>query len=357
VALRNDECGRFYLITIVILLVVVLVVGKVNLIQAAGTSIPVSKGGTGGTSPYEALVNLLPSYAGNEGKVLGLSGGTPAWRGFTDLLPAYTSGDNGKVLGLDSGEPAWLDGSAVFVSPDYDNMEVDNKITTFVDESVAPNLTYTGKWKAAASGFVKAGITVPSNTPEFGYSVAVNGVIVNSTVFRGSGTAKINDINTVWVAVKQDDEIKVASNLSSGHFIYFIPPKYSRPPTPIVVEGGDYSPAEQPVMVNDNGTLRAKLWTDRKPIYQKTIDFSFASLGTASQFTIGTVASTIPDAEKLVDATVVSNGSSVAGVLYYLTPYIQSVNLIVQNDFPSTLVNMNITMTVWYTKTTDAPSP
>ncbi|MDR2336726.1 MAG: hypothetical protein LBE03_01325, partial [Candidatus Nomurabacteria bacterium] len=50
---------------------------------------------------------------------------------------------------------------------------------------------------------------------------------------------------------------------------YFIPPVYSTPPTPIVVEGSDYSTSEQQIMVNDGGEQRAKKWIDGKPIYQR----------------------------------------------------------------------------------------
>ncbi|MDR1197366.1 MAG: hypothetical protein LBL08_03815, partial [Candidatus Nomurabacteria bacterium] len=46
--------------------------------SASGTSIPITKGGTGATTAAGALTNLLPDFGGNDGKVLGLSGGTPS---------------------------------------------------------------------------------------------------------------------------------------------------------------------------------------------------------------------------------------------------------------------------------------
>jgi hypothetical protein len=77
-----------------------------------------------------------------------------------------------------------------------------------------------------------------------------------------SGTTAFNGINTT----------------ASG--VYFIPPKYSKPPAPVVVEGGDYSSTEQPVMVNDGGTLRQKTDTDNKPVYTKTVNINISGTTT-----------------------------------------------------------------------------
>jgi hypothetical protein len=47
--------------------------------STSGTNMPISKGGTGASDANQALKNLLPSLAGNDGKVLGLDSGNPAW--------------------------------------------------------------------------------------------------------------------------------------------------------------------------------------------------------------------------------------------------------------------------------------
>jgi hypothetical protein len=57
----------------------------------SGTSIPITKGGTGATDKTNALKNLLPDLAGNDGKVLGLNGGTPTWVDFPQRNDSITA--------------------------------------------------------------------------------------------------------------------------------------------------------------------------------------------------------------------------------------------------------------------------
>ncbi|MDR1300723.1 MAG: hypothetical protein LBK50_03380 [Candidatus Nomurabacteria bacterium] len=210
--------------------------GSANSASPSGTSIPVKKGGTGATTAAGALENLLPSFTGNDGKVLGLNSGTPQW-------VAQTGG-----------------GNSAYMFPDYANMEG------------TPNLmsSTTSEYIADRAGYIYLSIYVKGTSSNSRFSVRINGrsVLVN-------GNKSVNEyveVDNIF-AVNVGD--KVTYSFQNGFDItslacYFIPPKYSTPPTPIVVEGGDYSTTEQAVMVNENGNLRPKLWVDGKPIYQQT---------------------------------------------------------------------------------------
>ncbi|MDR1300751.1 MAG: hypothetical protein LBK50_03540 [Candidatus Nomurabacteria bacterium] len=65
-----------------------------NSASPSGTSIPVKKGGTGATTPSDAMQNLLPDFSTNNGKVLGSTGSAITWVERTD---ARSSDDIGKV--------------------------------------------------------------------------------------------------------------------------------------------------------------------------------------------------------------------------------------------------------------------
>jgi hypothetical protein len=74
-----------------------------------------------------------------------------------------------------------------------------------------------------------------------------------------------------------------------------------------VVEGGDYSTDEQAVMVNDNGTLRQKKWTNNKPIYRMSFDSTpFGNLnGLAGETTvIKYFSDIIPNIEETTDHSI-----------------------------------------------------
>jgi hypothetical protein len=65
---------------------------------SSGTSLPISKGGTDATNASDALKNLLPDLTGNDGKILGLNGGTPTWiNGAQNLeLAVYLDANSGN---------------------------------------------------------------------------------------------------------------------------------------------------------------------------------------------------------------------------------------------------------------------
>jgi hypothetical protein len=106
------------------------------------------------------------------------------------------------------------------------------------------------------------------------------------------------------------DVVKILTNNAAYIECKFIPPKYSTPPTPIVVEGGDYSTSEQAVMVNDGGTVRPKLWVDGKPIYKRTFTGTFtAGTGITSGAWI-TLPFSVGANNQLIDATLVGQSDA-----------------------------------------------
>ncbi|MDR1300753.1 MAG: hypothetical protein LBK50_03550 [Candidatus Nomurabacteria bacterium] len=67
-----------------------------NSASPSGTSIPVKKGGTGATTASDAIQNLLPDFASNNGKVLGSTGTTIQWVDQNNP-EIQSSNDTGKV--------------------------------------------------------------------------------------------------------------------------------------------------------------------------------------------------------------------------------------------------------------------
>jgi hypothetical protein len=221
----------------------------------------VSKGGTGGTSPYEALVNLLPSYAGNEGKVLGLSGGTPAWRGLADLLPAYTSSDNGKVLGLDDDVPVWVEQTGGMV-PDYANeTNLLDSTSAFFPTTINVGDAYSAPYEVTQDGYLYFQFALGSDpTTPFSYHIHVNGNAnyVFQTTLNGS----------LWIstliAVKAGDSVNIGTWTGSALTVTwhtksrvdFIPPVAVTPPQ----LNENYSESE----INTG-----KKWIDGETIYRQ----------------------------------------------------------------------------------------
>jgi hypothetical protein len=218
--------------------------------SASGTSIPIVKGGTGAVTREGALVNLLPEFENDDGKVLGLSGGAPAW-----VNQAKSE--------------------ATIMTPDYAKIESTNRITD-TNQS----------WTVVSTGFIYVRIF---NTIVDNAVIRVNnGQVMNIagsfyyTPFTGIFPVKAGDIvSSTGLAASADGTNRTA------YSVQFIPPVYSTPPTPIVVEGGDYAYSEQPVMVNDNGTLRQQTYADGKPIYRQSFKGNIVvGANTSAQITL-----------------------------------------------------------------------
>jgi hypothetical protein len=215
------------------------------------------------------LKNLLPPYDGNDRKVLGLTGGAVEWVSQTGNLIMF---------------------------PDYT-----------ATEPTINRITGSGiRWKVDRDGYVTFGVTVQSTSAVTSWlSVYIN----NKTVYRdvARDLAVSPDSMQNVLPVSKGDTVAIAGEPSTGIFCYFIPPKYSKPPAPIVVEGGDYLEGEQPVMVYDKSIddYRPKEWIDGSAIYQMTITWTTPSTGLAANGTdtIGNVSGI----KNILEQSVVAN--------------------------------------------------
>jgi hypothetical protein len=241
------------------------------------------------------------------------------------------------------------DGQAVFVSPDYANQSADKA-----------SGTSSASWTADASGFVSvnAGLTGYTSGATIERHITINGQEVEEFLWYDAVLVGTN-LNTIHpIAAGDQIEVSLVSFGNVSVHITFIPPKYSRPPTPIVVEGGDYSTSEQAVMVNDNGTQRAKLWVDGKPIYQRSVTVA-AAMGSWNAGVDKAIVADITswNIDKFVKP---AEGVSGNGYVVSFSAYKSGTALALAPDrsylvqFATTTNNV---FTVWYTKTTDTPSP
>jgi hypothetical protein len=314
---RERVNGGKWLITL-ILLIALTFASDVSLIQAAGTSIPVSKGGTGGTSPYEALVNLLPSYAGNEGKVLGLSGGTPAWVDLPQRNASLTAtaawqfkGERYVELGYSG---SWAANSykrfyhGEGVSAGSNNLIV-LKVTAsnwgpaqYGEFLVVVNLTQV----ASLDGFtvvplVRTGAT-PTAIPEF--TLSGNATSFDIWVKRTSGAGLIAELLTY-------DEVSPNDTLLND------PPTTTAPTLAKDSSNNDITTKSSGSWVGDNYSTTevntGGTWIDGKPIYRQTFAPAIINLTTTYQRTsIATTSSDIETVVKLEGMTKHINGDAYA---------------------------------------------
>jgi hypothetical protein len=200
----------------------------------------VKKGGTGATTAGGALQNLLPEFTSNNGKVLGLTGGAPTW--------------------VEQAQP-----TNAYMFPDYAKMDATSRITE-----------HNETWVVEEDGYVYVNV---SSTGIDNHVIYINDEVV------GNSAASYGASNGVF-PVRAGDKVRLWNTNTQPDpptFVCkFIPPIYSTPPQPIVVEGGDYLESEVPVMVYDHntGAYRQKLWVDgTSPIYQKTIVWTSTNPG------------------------------------------------------------------------------
>ncbi|MDR1300642.1 MAG: hypothetical protein LBK50_02950 [Candidatus Nomurabacteria bacterium] len=260
------------------------------------------KGGTGATTPAGALENLLPSFTGNDGKVLGLNSGTPQW--------VAQSGTN------------------AYMFPDYNKQENTNRINT-------PN----GYWISDRDGY--ALVTAENSTGRV--DIQLDNVIA---YWSGSNGATGNTFRVIVQVLKGQ---KITINVSSGASVgcYFIPPIYSTPPQPIVVDegvGGSYSPSE---------VKTAETWLDGEPIYKKTISFTTSTTAANGLMTIGNKNLLSSDVRQIVEAKITEYRSAT-----YTQDY-NPISVSVETNDIKMLVptawgaGNAMFLTAYYTKTTD----
>jgi hypothetical protein len=272
----------------------------------------------------------------------------------TFIPPKYAGGGSG---GSSSG--------AVFTSPDYAKMENINRIATITDT-----------WTVTQNGFVK--LLVGNDTT--GNSNVAAGFRINGKDVLSSGDvlAGALSLGNAVLPVKTGDVVSAFKQVNTtirDLSCYFIPPIYSQPTAPIVVEGSDYSTSEQPVMVNDGGTLRAKRWLDGWPIYRRAFNNTpFGDLnGMAAGATdIKSLSNIIPNIRSItnefLNVTVTNvvtmgrvggntTGSGVIGNSLQTSLKPDSASLFFRNNFgsvyPADGANIYLFGWVEYTKTTD----
>jgi hypothetical protein len=212
--------------------------------SASGTSIPISKGGTGATTAQGALQSLLPDFADNNGRVLG---------------------SNGTSIG-------WVDGGKdSYMTPDYARQEA----VTLTEPVGSPRAR---RWQADRTGFVTV-IVDAAATSFSGYislAATINGKTVGGSISPAT-TSTLEYKDTFPINAGDVVEISLGANqgvaeASMAFACYFIPPKYSTPPDNIIIEegaGGSYSTSE----VKTNET-----WIDEKPIYKTTIQIDATTM-------------------------------------------------------------------------------
>ncbi|WP_146133091.1 beta strand repeat-containing protein [Arcticibacter pallidicorallinus] len=150
-----------------------------------GSTIPVSKGGTGATTAAEAINALLPGQAGNSGKVLQTNGTAASW-----VLPSGGIPPIGASTILGNNTAGSATPVALSAIQTKSLLALDN--VKNVDQTNASNIT-TGK----ISSTLFDALTIPIG------AIAAGGTATSSSYLRGDGTwAAItgsgNDVNLTY---------------------------------------------------------------------------------------------------------------------------------------------------------------
>jgi hypothetical protein len=241
------------------------------------------------------------------------------------LLP--TDGVAGKVLGLtDGGTPSWVDQPEPknsYMTPDYAQMSA-NKIAET-----------GGSWTVSELGWVYLQAFKSNGTGNV--NISINGRVVTSS----GNSVLLHEL----VAVSPGDIIKIA--LASGAegdlnycVIRWFPPKYSTPPTPVVVDSG---PSGSYLLNTEIQT--ADKWTNDRAIYKRTYQWTGAITSTTTAVDTGI---TLPaNFSTTVRSEVVDPywGSVPLNVGWYGTTF----RIL---GTPVNTASRTYTFTVYYTKTT-----
>jgi hypothetical protein len=249
--------------------------------------LPISMGGTGAIDKTNALKNLLPDFAGNDGKVLGLNDGNPDWiypqsgyKGarFVRAVGKYTasiSANSNYTVPL-----TYKDGDNTMLSGDYFVAPVDGiYITTVPQYSINSSSAYTNSH-------------INHYTSD---NVAINMYVVGTSLGGGNrGTA-------FSITLKMNAGEKVAWRFWTNSNITLLPIwTGSDPPitfTLIEQSVTDYTLNEQPT---------GERWIDGKPVYRKTFQGNATAAANAEH-----IITLIP--ANTVDTIVDSGGSMQPG--------------------------------------------
>jgi hypothetical protein len=248
---------------------------------ASGTSIPITKGGTGATTAQGALQNLLPNYTNNNGKVLGLSGGVPTWVNFPQRNDSITAtstysfkGTRYVELGY-SGSGNWNGQYKKF----YHGEGVPGGSNNFVALKVK-----AASWNQAQYAEFLVRVDLSQNTSFYTFTVTplVNTGASAITIpeFTLSGSATSFDIWLKGNGYGYTAELLTYDEVSANDTLLNEAPTTTAPTSALTTKtsgswaGDNYSTTE----VNTGGT-----WTDGKPIYRKvvsiTINYTNTSFG------------------------------------------------------------------------------
>ena len=202
--------------------------------------------------------------------------------------------------------------------------------------SIAPNtdVTYTATQDCAV---VWALICAQNGT----YGVEVDGVAVSSS-WTQTGARSNQD----FTFLKKGQTIKFRQSYTDANGEYTV---YGLTYTTQNIQPLIYSTEEREVGV----------WTDGKPLYQKSYTIASLPNATATEYSLG-----ITDIETVVDLCCVAENSSVALPLFYnagnddnskiqIHMSDKATGKVIINTFRDNRSSMSGTVTIWYTKTTD----
>jgi hypothetical protein len=172
----------------------------------------------------------------------------------------------------------------IMIVPDYANQETIPRITASGDS-----------WTADRSGFM--------NCYVWTYNASTNGhihiEIFIDDVSVASADNSIGNGDHWWLLrrilpISKGQKIRCnlvtynGATISGRDFrFFFIPPKFIKEAAPIVEIGSDYSLTEQPVLINDGGTVRQKLYFDNTHIYRKSFQVSAPIMNAGTPTVIG----------------------------------------------------------------------
>jgi hypothetical protein len=260
-------------------------------------------------------------------------------------LPNFTN-NNGKVLGLTNGTPTWVVQTQPinsYMTPDYANIkngDGQNLITA-----------NNGTWTADSLGFVYCVYQLLSSSSTPGSATVF---INDKEAGKVMGTSSMGDVRTttgnIFMVAKGDRvKLTVSGTTLGSPGCYFIPPKYSTTPTPTVVDsgaGGSYSTDE---------IKTADKWLNNKPIYKKTFSdivaaTSGATLGPGMPYYMGASSSLLPNLEAIVKSEVMHTTGQ--GTANFIDIWREGSGLNLVNNSPTTMSNLRLNVTIYYTKTT-----
>jgi hypothetical protein len=160
--------------------------------------------------------------------------------------------------------PVVSGGGGGLAVPDYANKS-----------SVKASGTTSVTWTADATGFacINTGVNSGSASVTILFTITINGKVVDRISFWQHGNA-LNVERFYPIASDDTILVTVSALIDPVIEISFIPPKFAAVSAPVVQEGGDYSLAEQPVLVRDGGVVRQKMTTDNKPLWVRTLNLN-----------------------------------------------------------------------------------